>query len=101
SEKTLAEWSNIFSDAEACVTPVLTLEEMTQNPQVLARNMIQSIQHDPSGAKIIGNPIKVSKTPAQVTHPAPKLGEHTNEFIKTKHNETFSNRLCHTYFKVL
>ena len=91
SEKTLAEWSNIFSDAEACVTPVLTLEEMTQNPQVLARNMIQSIQHDPSGAKIIGNPIKLSKTPAQVTHPAPKLGEHTNEFIKTKHNETFSN----------
>jgi crotonobetainyl-CoA:carnitine CoA-transferase CaiB-like acyl-CoA transferase len=32
--------------------------------------------------KVLNNPIKLSKTTAENTMPAPKLGEHTEEIVK-------------------
>ncbi|SDI64192.1 CaiB/BaiF CoA transferase family protein [Natribacillus halophilus] len=37
SEKNLSEWLDVFQDKEACVAPLLTMEEVTRDPQVLAR----------------------------------------------------------------
>ncbi|SFD44524.1 Crotonobetainyl-CoA:carnitine CoA-transferase CaiB [Lentibacillus persicus] len=80
SQKTLAEWLNLFSDVEACVSPVLTFEEMIEHPQVIAREMIQSVNHSTQGTiKHIGIPIKLSETPGKIYSRAPKLGEHTDE----------------------
>jgi alpha-methylacyl-CoA racemase len=38
--RTRDEWAKIFSSVDACVTPVLTLEEARRDPQVVARHMI-------------------------------------------------------------
>ncbi|MEN1970315.1 CaiB/BaiF CoA-transferase family protein [Lentibacillus sp. N15] len=82
-QKTLAEWMEVFEDIGACVSPVLTLEEMTKNPQVMARDMIQTVKHQLAGEiKQIGIPIKLSETPGEIRTPAPKLGEHTEEILK-------------------
>ena len=82
-QKTLAEWMEIFENKEACVTPVLTLEEMTSDPQIMAREMIQSMKHETLGTiKQIGIPIKLSETPGVIRFIAPKLGEHTEEILK-------------------
>src|SRR5699024_5797135 len=84
-EKTLEEWMDLFSEVEACVSPVLTLEEMIDNPQVLARNMIQTLHHETLGdLPVIANPIKLSKTPSKVKSRAPKHGEQTDEFLPMK-----------------
>ncbi|HLR63010.1 MAG TPA: CaiB/BaiF CoA-transferase family protein [Lentibacillus sp.] len=80
SEKTLAEWLELFSDVEACVSPVLTFEEMIEHPQVAAREMIRTVNHAVLGSvKQIGIPIKLSETPGEIYSQAPKLGEHTHE----------------------
>jgi len=34
------EWAEVFSSVDACVTPVLTLEEARRDPQVTARNTL-------------------------------------------------------------
>ncbi|HET8849378.1 MAG TPA: CaiB/BaiF CoA-transferase family protein [Marinobacter sp.] len=39
-EKTLAEWQGIFKDVDACVEPVLTIEEAAEHPQIKARGMV-------------------------------------------------------------
>lgn len=78
SEKTLAEWLDRFSNVEACVTPVQNLEEMMQDPQVIAREMMQTHQ----GVKQPGQPIKLSETPALIRSHAPDLGEHTDELLQ-------------------
>jgi len=88
SEKTLDEWTAFFSDVEACVTPVLTLKDMTKNPQVIARQMIQSIHHEGKSTKVVANPIKLSRTPPKLKQPAPKLGQHTNEFVHPHYIKT-------------
>ncbi|MBP1971283.1 crotonobetainyl-CoA:carnitine CoA-transferase CaiB-like acyl-CoA transferase [Virgibacillus natechei] len=83
SKKSLAEWLLIFSDLEACVSPVLTIEEMIHDPQITEREMIQTVNHEGLGAvKQISTPIKLSETPGKILGQAPKLGEHTEEILK-------------------
>lgn len=73
-EKDLQEWVDIFAPIEACVSPVKTFEEMINDPQVIAREMIQTIENDKLGdIKQIGFPIKLSRTPAKIKSLAPEL----------------------------
>src|SRR5699024_4282540 len=80
-QNTLSEWMEVFSETEACVSPVLTFEEMTKDPQVLAREMIQHVNSETLKMKQIGIPIKLSETPGEIRTQAPKLGEHTEMFL--------------------
>jgi len=79
--KTLAEWLDIFQDAEACVSPVLTFDELVNHPQVQARKMIETTEQDGIAIKHIGIPIKLSRTPGKIRTAAPKLGEHTKYYL--------------------
>ncbi|AWI13607.1 carnitine dehydratase [Caldibacillus thermoamylovorans] len=79
--KTLAEWMDIFEDAEACVSPVLTFAELVNHPQVQARKMFEAIEQDGIPVKHIGIPIKLSRTPGKIRAAAPKLGEHTEYYL--------------------
>ncbi|MEH7494928.1 CaiB/BaiF CoA transferase family protein [Neobacillus niacini] len=82
-QKTLTEWIELFEGIDACVSPVLTPEELTDNPQIQHRQMIEEITHPEVGViKQIGNPIKLSNSPVSTRRHAPSLGEHTNEILK-------------------
>ncbi|QQK81980.1 CoA transferase [Salicibibacter cibi] len=77
SEKDLSEWMDVFQDREACVAPLLTIEEVTLDPQVLEREMVQSV----NDVQHIGFPIKLSERPASIRSVAPRLGEHTDDIM--------------------
>lgn len=78
--KSLDEWLDIFANYETCISPVLTFEEVTKDPQIKARGMVREI---PGLAGVhIGNPIKFSDTPCNILSIAPKLGEHTAEIFE-------------------
>lgn len=73
----------IMNKADTCVTPVLELDEVVNDPQLLHRNMIIEVEHPKMGkVKQLGHSIKLSDTPAQFKSFAPALGEHTNEILK-------------------
>lgn len=76
-QKTLAEWMVIFKEKDACVSPLITLEELIVNPQVKEREMIIEAKNQ----KHIGMPIKLSDTPGTIRTLAPKLGEHNIEIL--------------------
>lgn len=83
ARKTLEEWLDIFSEKEACVTPVKIMEETLEDSQLQAREMIQTIAHPELGnMKQIGNPIKLSESPKETFLPAPKRGEHTELILR-------------------
>jgi crotonobetainyl-CoA:carnitine CoA-transferase CaiB-like acyl-CoA transferase len=79
--KTLVEWVEIFKHYNACVSPVITFDEMENNPQIKDRQMIK----DYPGliGKQIGIPIKLSDTPGSIYSQAPKLGEHNKDILDT------------------
>lgn len=83
ARKTLEEWLDIFSEKEACVTPVKIMEETLEDSQLQAREMIQTIAHPELGnMKQIGNPIKLSESHKETFLPAPKRGEHTELILR-------------------
>jgi formyl-CoA transferase len=61
----------------------LTIAEMLNHPQVLARDMVVATQHPKAGKVLaIGCPVKLSETPARVSRPAPLFGQHTREVLE-------------------
>lgn len=75
--KTLHEWMVIFENIDTCVAPLLNLKEVTENPQVKAREMIVKAE----GIEQIGIPIKLSRTPGQFKFSSASLGEHNIELL--------------------
>ncbi|MBW4936072.1 CaiB/BaiF CoA transferase family protein [Marinobacter sp. F4206] len=62
SEKTLAEWQEIFADQDACVEPVLTIAEAAEHPQLKARGMVVEVDRgDGQLQKQLGFPVRFTK----------------------------------------
>ena len=78
------EWLQLLEKAEVPAGPVLTLDQVYQHPQVRARNMDIEIEH-PLGGRIhaIGFPVKYSGTPGRICRPAPMLGQHTFQVLRS------------------
>jgi len=82
SSKTRAEWTELFDKLDACVTPILELEEAPTHPLNKSRDTFVSNPHsgrfDPTPAP------RLSRTPgkANVDSPDPEIGQHTIEVLK-------------------
>lgn len=79
--KTRDEWVEFFASNDICFTPVLTMEEMCNHPQVIARDMIIKLPNFKGTGRDIpltGVPIKLSGTPGEAVINFPELGEHTD-----------------------
>jgi crotonobetainyl-CoA:carnitine CoA-transferase CaiB-like acyl-CoA transferase len=71
-------------DAAVPVGPVNSIDEVFADPQVLARDMLQSIPHPglSSGeVRLAGFPVKLSATPPSARRHPPRLGEHTDAIL--------------------
>jgi len=72
------EWIDRLVPAGVPCAAVRELDEVLADPQLAAREMIQSVPHPAAGpVKVLGVPIKLSDTPGAVDLPPPRLGEHT------------------------
>lgn len=78
------EWLEALESAGVPAGPILTVQEMLQDPQTIARDMIGTVDHPLHGeVKTIGLPVKFSRTPARVDRAAPLYGQHTREVLAT------------------
>ena len=82
-EKTLDDWINIFSELDACVEPILNLEEVEKHPQTIARESIINIKNDQNFSnKQIAHPNKYSGTTLKNNFAGVRSGEHTSQILK-------------------
>ena len=80
--RTTVQWIEGLDALGVPCGPINTIDKVVNHPQVLAREMIAKVSHDITGSvEVPGVPIKLSKTPGQVTTPAPALGEHTAKIL--------------------
>lgn len=80
--KTRKEWEDFFKDVDACVEPVLEMDEVIRHPQFIHRSMFTEIDHPVEGkVKQIGFPIKFTETPGEIRTPPPLFGEHTESIL--------------------
>lgn len=82
SDKTVKEIEEKLVEADVPVAPVLSVEEVVNDPQALAREMVIEVEHTTAGkVKIVGNPMKFSETPIKIERASPLLGQHNEEIL--------------------
>jgi alpha-methylacyl-CoA racemase len=80
--RTKAEWAAFNDVHDCCIEPVLDLDEALDSELVRARKMVVGVNQPELGlVRLLGHPVKFSRTPADPTRPAPALGEHTEDVL--------------------
>ena len=78
-----AYWIEVLTEAGVPCGAVRDVPEALADPQILAREMIQSVEHVAAGMlKVVGVPIKLSDTPGSVRTAPPTLGQHTVSILR-------------------
>jgi crotonobetainyl-CoA:carnitine CoA-transferase CaiB-like acyl-CoA transferase len=81
--RTRDEWFDFLATRDVCVGKVYDVEEVFDDPQVQAREMVVETEHPEVGkVREIGVAIKLSQTPGTVQRAAPYRGEHTAEVLR-------------------
>lgn len=79
---TSAEWIARLNAAGVANGEVRDIGQMLTDPQLAARDMVQTLMHPTIGAtRVIGAPIKLSHTPASLRAAPPVLGQHTDAVL--------------------
>lgn len=80
--KTYAQWKELLSLNKLIWAPLQTPLEVTQDEQAIANDYFCEWDHPEYGSiKLLNNPIKLSRTPAENICKAPDLGEHTDQIL--------------------
>ncbi|MBR86714.1 MAG: CoA transferase [Rhodospirillaceae bacterium] len=74
-------WIEKLEAAGIPAGPVLNIEEMSLDPQTIARRMVREVSNHGETFKVIGHPVKYSVYDTQIELSAPKLGEHTRDIM--------------------
>lgn len=79
--RTAEEWLALFAGSGIPSAPINDIQQVMENPQVKARNMIVEVEDKHIGTfKIAGNPIKMESIAESETRlPAPEIGEHNQQ----------------------
>jgi crotonobetainyl-CoA:carnitine CoA-transferase CaiB-like acyl-CoA transferase len=77
-----AEWLTALEAVKVPAGPINNVAEVFAEPQIQARGMQVNVPHprDPD-LQLVGNPIKLSRTPVVYDSPPPMLGQHTDEVL--------------------
>jgi len=80
--KTYGQWMDILSRNKLVWSPVKTPLEVVSDEQAIANDFYGDWDHPTYGPiKLLNNPIKLSRTPAENRCKAPDLGEHTDQIL--------------------
>lgn len=78
--KTRDEWTAALAGIDACVAPVNDFPEMAEDPQVVAREMMNPAPTPEAPSwRDLGVAVKLRRNPGSLSKGAPGLGEHNQE----------------------
>jgi len=78
------EWIEVFEKQDIPYSRINNIREICEDPIIAHRGMLATVdQPDIGPVRIAGSPIRLSETPGRVEGPAPRLGEHSEEILRT------------------
>ena len=83
AKRTTKDWCDALEAAGVPNGPINNLQQVFEEPQVLARGMKIELEHAAAGkVPLIASPMKFSGTPLEFKNPPPVLGQHTDEVLR-------------------
>ncbi|MCE9597301.1 MAG: CoA transferase [Spirochaetia bacterium] len=84
SSRTLADWMPLCENTETCLSPVQSVAQAFEDPQLKARGMVRRKKHGKREMNEIGSPFHFSDTPCDLDRlPPPAHGAHTVEVLSS------------------
>ena len=82
-KKTTAEWIEFCDRVSIPCMPVLSLQDLPDDPHLKAVGLFSKAEHPTEGTyRVLRRPVTFSAAPFQVTRHAPGLGQHTVEVLE-------------------
>ena len=82
-ERTVEEWLKAFDEVGVPAGPVRFVEELIDDEQVVANDLVVELEHSLAGPlKMVGPIISMSETPLEAKMASPALGEHTDDILR-------------------
>lgn len=81
-QKPSKEWRRLLVEAGIPNGPINNMQELFDDPQVEARKMVVEMAHPTAETiKLVGSPLKLSRTPVEMRRHPPLYGEHTKQLL--------------------
>ncbi|MGB2465157.1 MAG: CaiB/BaiF CoA transferase family protein [Porticoccaceae bacterium] len=81
-QRSSEEWLQLLEQQAVPCGPINTIDQVFQDPQILARNMLVSLEDERAGkVQLVGNPINYSRTAIEYAVPPPSLGDDTADVL--------------------
>ena len=82
-QKDSRQWLAAFEANDVPCGPINSIDQVFEDPQIIAREMLINVTDSRSGGlKMVGNPIKYSRTRIEYPASPPQLGEQTNDVLQ-------------------
>jgi crotonobetainyl-CoA:carnitine CoA-transferase CaiB-like acyl-CoA transferase len=79
SKNTKEEWIIRLNEASIPCGPINNIKEVFDDPQIMHSKIAQTVVHPKLGKiKLVGQAMKLSRTPSKLKTAAPNKGEHTD-----------------------
>jgi CoA:oxalate CoA-transferase len=83
-KRSTGEWISLFEKQDIPYSRINNLQEICEDPVIRHRGMLATVAQPGIGeVRIAASPIRLSETPGRVERPAPRLGEHSEEILRT------------------
>lgn len=82
-KKTTAYWMEKCQEYQIPFGPIQSLADVRQDEQLNARDMFITCSHSKAGeVEMIGSPLKLSRTPVEISSAPPEPSEHTEDLLR-------------------
>jgi formyl-CoA transferase len=83
AKRASAEWTRQLNDAGVPCGPIYAMDEVFADPQVRHLGIAQTVAHPALGdIRVVGQPVRMTRTPSRLRSAAPERGEHTAEILR-------------------
>ena len=81
-QQDISHWLGLLEVIGVPCGPINAVDQVLQDPQVLARRMVVDVPHSAAGSvKLVASPLNIPTAPTVIRRPPPRLGEHTSEIL--------------------
>jgi len=80
--RTTSEWIALLDPAGIMCGPVNDIAQVVNDPHIVERDMVVEVDHSRAGKlKVVGTPMKFSRTPCKIEKASPDVGQHSMEVL--------------------